>query len=204
MVAAWRHSFLRAELGTGVGVATARAGNVVGGGDFNADRLLPDLVRAAHAGRPAVLRHPHAIRPWQHVLDALHGYLSLAQALHDRPAQFATSWNFGPSADDAWTVAEVAAFALRQLGYGSCEVREQPYLHETAFLRLSSSRARQRLGWRPMLDIERTIAWTVEGYRALLNGGGRGWMEEQIDSYPGAAGPTLPAVLPAAAEAAHV
>ena len=202
VVAAWRHSFLQAQSGTAV--ASARAGNVVGGGDFNADRLLPDLMRAARSGRPAVLRHPQAVRPWQHVLDALRGYLLLAQALHNRPAEFATSWNFGPSADDAWTVAQVAAFALAQLGYGSWQAREQPYRHETAILRLSSSRARQHLGWRPRLDMERTIAWTVEGYRALMNGSGRGWMDDQIDrciDEDGAAAALPPT---AAIEVAHV
>lgn len=203
VVAAWRHSFLRAESGTGV--ATARAGNVVGGGDFNADRLLPDLMRAAHAGRPAVLRHPRAVRPWQHVLDALCGYLVLAQALHDRPAAFDTAWNFGPPADDAWTVAQVAAFALQQLGYGTWQAEEQPYRHETAILRLSSSRARRRLGWKPLLDMERTLGWTVEGYRALLNGGGRGWMDDQIERYLDEDRLARAAPSPAAsAEVAHV
>lgn len=200
-VGAWRASFLGPD--SGVGLASARAGNVIGGGDFSADRLVPDLIRAAQAGRPTLLRHPHAVRPWQHVLDALNGYLTLAQALHARPRDFATSWNFGPPDEASWTVAEVADAALRQLGYGSWRAEEQAYRHETAILRLSASRARQRLGWRPRLDTGRAVAWTVEGYRDLIRGRGRAWLDNQIDHYVEDQPVEMPAGAVAAREQVH-
>jgi CDP-glucose 4,6-dehydratase len=200
-VGAWRASFMGSD--SGIGVASARAGNVIGGGDFSADRLLPDLIRAAEAGRTTMLRHPHAIRPWQHVLDALSGYLSLAQALHARPRDFATSWNFGPPDDANWTVAEMADAALKRLGYGSWRAEERAYRHETAILRLSANRARQRLGWRPRLDTARAVAWAVDGYRDLLAGRGRAWLDGQIDRYLDEQPAQMPSGAMAMPETAH-
>ena len=105
----------------GCGVATARAGNVIGGGDLSPNRLVPDLVRAVAAGHPAQLRHPDAVRPWQHVLDAVSGYLQLAQALFDEPALHARPWNFGPEAGAEWTVRQVAEALVSGLGGGKVD-----------------------------------------------------------------------------------
>jgi CDP-glucose 4,6-dehydratase len=180
-VGAWRACFLGPS--SGVGLATARAGNVIGGGDFGPDRLLPDLIRAARAGTMARLRHPHAVRPWQHVLDAIAGYLTLAEALWWRPAEMAASWNFGPPEEATWTVAAIADEAFRRLGYGAWRSAAGPQRHEAPVLRLSAARARQRLGWRPVLDTEAAVAWAVEGYVELLDRGGRAWLEAQIERH---------------------
>ena len=206
VAAAYRATFLAEAR---VGVATARAGNVIGGGDMAPDRLVPDLVRAAlGGGRPAVLRYPHAVRPWQHVLDALAGYLLLAERLADDPATYAGGWNFGPDeAAEAWTVGRVAEELLRALGgdrraavaYAAGAPR-----HEVAVLRLSAARARERLGWRPLLPLPEAIAWTAEGYGRLLRhsggsaGGDTRWLDEQIGRYETRRIATTPAVMEAA------
>jgi CDP-glucose 4,6-dehydratase len=182
VTAAWRSSFFAVE--RRVGLATARAGNVIGGGDFAADRLLPDLVRAVEAGRTPVLRNPGAVRPWQHVLDALSGYLALAEALARDPAAHARSWNFGPLRAPSWTVAEVAELALQELGGGTWRAAEPGATAEAPTLRLCSMRARQRLGWAPRLDTATAVRWTIEGYRAL-GAGEPDWLAAQIARYEG-------------------
>lgn len=179
-VAAWRSSFFGRR---GIGLASARAGNVIGGGDFAADRLMPDLVLGAQAGRTIRLRYPAAIRPWQHVLDALSGYLLLAEALSEDSAEFAKSWNFGPTRTEPWTVAAVADAVMAALGGGSWESAKGDREPEAPVLRLCSLRARRQLGWEPRLDIEAAIEWTLEGYRALADGPGGDWLLAQIDRY---------------------
>ena len=188
VIEAYRHCYLRPE--DGVGLASARAGNVVGGGDFGSDRLLPDLVRAFLEGREPVLRAPDAIRPWQHVLDALEGYLMLAEALLRDPAAHARAWNFGPAASTPWRVSDVAAVVAEQLGGGTWRAAANGPRFETAVLRLSAEQARRRLGWRPRLPVRLALAWTVEGYRRLLKEGDCGWMEEQIERFQGLAPPS--------------
>lgn len=180
VTAAYRRTYLGRA---GVGVATARAGNVIGGGDMGADRLIPDLIRAWQAGRPAVLRQAGGIRPWQHVLDALAGYLLLAQRLIQDPSRYAGGWNFGPEPADAVTVGELAAAFHRALGAGCALHAVEPARHDEPVLRLSCARARGRLGWEPQLRIAEAVAWTAEGYRRLLVDGEAGWVEEQIERY---------------------
>ena len=158
---AFRRSFFSAPGGTRL--ASARAGNVVGGGDWGEDRLLPDIMRGALAGEEVRIRNPAAIRPWQHVLSPLSGYLVLAQALWDSP-EHATAWNFGPADEDArpvgWIVERVAELWPRELRW-THDDGEHP--REARYLRLDSSRAHARLGWRPPLDLasalEATVAW---------------------------------------------
>ncbi len=167
--AAWRDSFFppgrHAE--HGVAVATARAGNVVGGGDWGGDRLVPDLVRAALAGQVTPIRSPGAVRPWQHVLDPLAGYLQLAERLvQDGPAA-ARAWNFGPLDTGARTVGWIADRFCSLWGEGaawSADPGEHP--HEAHFLKLDSSRARWDLGWSPRLDVGQALEWSVDWYRA--------------------------------------
>ena len=166
----------------GIGVATARAGNVIGGGDLNQGRLLPDLVRAARAGQPVVLKYPEAIRPWQHVLDALHGYLLLAQACAGDPLNYSGAWNFGPGEQEHWNVGRVAGRVAGRLG-GSVDVCRPSEVLETLTLRLSAAKAECRLGWRPALDTGRAIDWAISGYERLLDTGEGSWLYEQISQF---------------------
>lgn len=154
-------------------LATTRAGNIVGGGDWADDRIVPDCARAVRAGEPVVLRRPDAVRPWQHVLDATAGYLRLGDALLREPEIAADAWNFGPPAEAAATVGEfVSDLVARWRGRGAAVadpvLRETPPVAERGVLTLDSSKARRLLGWRPMLDLEETIDWTVEWYATAL------------------------------------
>jgi CDP-glucose 4,6-dehydratase len=167
----------------GVGLATMRAGNVIGGGDAAEDRLIPDLVRAYVDERLAVLRRPEGVRPWQHVLDALAGYLLLAERLWQDPDGFAGPWNFGPDLRGSTTAGELAAAFAAALGGPRLEVAAGPTPHEAATLRLSAAQARRRLGWIPRLSLDETVRWTAQGYARLIGDGGTDWLAQQIDRY---------------------
>lgn len=164
---AYRHSFFS---GGEVAVASARAGNVIGGGDWAEDRLVPDLVRAVAAGRPAQIRNPDAVRPWQHVLNPLGGYLLLAQEL-SRSSRAVGGWNFGPEEGDAkpvrWLLERLRAAWGDELTWVDADAGHLP---ERATLLLDSSRARIELGWRPAWDLEETVGRTVRWYRAAATG----------------------------------
>jgi CDP-glucose 4,6-dehydratase len=147
-------------------VVTARAGNVIGGGDWARDRLVPDLVRAFLAGTPALIRNPDATRPWQFVLDALHGYLILAKARYE-DAEIPNAWNFGPSADDVKPVRWIAdRMALEWADRAQWEHDGGEHPHEASALTLDSTRARTLLHWRPLTGAETALDWTIEWYRA--------------------------------------
>lgn len=166
---AYRASFFSGA--DGPAVATARAGNVIGGGDWAADRLVPDLVRAALDGHVAPLRRPDAVRPWQHVLNPLHGYLLLAERMWADPG-LATGWNFGPADDDARPVRWIAE-RMADLWDGRLRWEAHPPppdRHEAAALRLDSARARERLGWVPRWDLGEGLRRTVEWFRARERG----------------------------------
>lgn len=167
LIASYRRSFFT-QGGSGLcqtAVASARAGNVIGGGDWAADRLIPDCIRAMEAGKPVVLRNPGAVRPWQFVLEPLRGYLMLAERLWEQPAEFCEGWNFGPDAKQVATVGEVAGQIAGLYG-GSVEAREETAApHEDAVLLLDSTKARERLGWVSQLPLEETLRWTAEWYR---------------------------------------
>jgi CDP-glucose 4,6-dehydratase len=168
VAAAYRHSFF--EDPDGPRIATARAGNVIGGGDFGAERLLPDLFRAASSGDTLRLRNPLAVRPWQHVLSPLSGYLLLAQALYESP-DFARAWNFGPDDSDTCTVEAVAERVCVLLHSGvSWEIDEGPHPRETPYLHLDSSLAQERLGWAPAMSLDAGLDATVDWFRALEAG----------------------------------
>jgi CDP-glucose 4,6-dehydratase len=148
-----------------VGIASARAGNVIGGGDFAADRLVPDCVRSVLKGEQVRIRSPRAIRPWQHVLEPLSGYLLLAERLWEDGAAHAEAWNFGPDDDDAVTVEHLVRSFCSFWGSGASYAADAgDHLHEATFLKLDCSKARSRLGWRPRWNLDRavesTIAWT--------------------------------------------
>lgn len=153
------------------GAASVRAGNVLGGGDRSRDRIMPDLVRALVHGTPITLRNPGATRPWQHVLDALHGYLLLAVKLSEAPRDFSGSWNLGPSSDGARTVREVAERTITCWGGEAGMIHIQPGgPPETAYLQLNCDKARRRLGWSPAWDFDRVVDETVRWYREVHAG----------------------------------
>jgi CDP-glucose 4,6-dehydratase len=152
----------------GVGVATARAGNVIGGGDWAVDRLVPDFVRAIERNEPIRLRRPAAVRPWQFVLEPLSGYLLLAARLWHKPAEFSSAWNFGPAPASNLAVHELAKRLVAAFGRGTIEIEEDDALHETGYLALNCAKAREQLDWQPVLGVEETIAWTAEWYAALF------------------------------------
>ncbi len=168
-----------------VAVATARAGNVIGGGDWSRDRLLPDAYRAAAAGTPVQIRNPGAVRPWQHVLEPLAGYLLLAQRLAEEGARIAGAWNFGPPASDARPVSEIMDRAASLWGPGlRWEIDRGAHPHEAKLLCLDAARARELLGWTPRLDLDTAVDWTVAWYKAFLGGAdARRLSEAQIERY---------------------
>jgi CDP-glucose 4,6-dehydratase len=164
----YRDSFLA---GRGVGAASARAGNVIGGGDYAADRLIPDIVGALCAGRTPELRSPAAIRPWQHVLEPLSGYCLLAQRLAADPRAFGKGWNFGPRPDDLASVATVAGQLARHWGLPADFAHQAgDHPHEAEVLTLDSTMALRELGWGPRLSLDEAIRWTAEWYRAQHSG----------------------------------
>ncbi|MCS6776665.1 MAG: CDP-glucose 4,6-dehydratase [Chloroherpetonaceae bacterium] len=174
VTAAYRRSYFPPERYAQhrTGVASARAGNVIGGGDWARDRLIPDIMRAFAVGEPVVIRNPEAIRPWQHVLEPLHGYLTLAEALFHAGAEFAGAWNFGPDDDDACPVRQVVERLAARWGAGAGWQQDAgSHPHEAHYLKLDSSLARARLQWRPRLDLQGALDWVVEWYRGVAQGG---------------------------------
>ena len=173
VVSAYRRSFFPVEAiaDGGMAVASVRAGNVIGGGDWATDRLVPDLVRAFAAEEPPAIRSPDAVRPWQHVLEALGGYLLIAERLLARDALFADAWNFGPAEDDARPVSWIVDRMRAAWGGAAAPV---PFAgavpHEAGLLRLDCSKARAHLGWRPSLPLGNALEWIVEWHKAV--GGG--------------------------------
>jgi CDP-glucose 4,6-dehydratase len=154
-----------------IGLASARAGNVIGGGDWSADRLVPDLVRALWSGEPAVLRNPAAIRPWQHVLDPLAGYLRYAERLAEDPARAPPALNFAPPDASARPVIDVAdRFAARFNDHPRWKSAGGSPFREAAILRLSAAKAAATLAWGPRLDFETAVAWTTDWYAAHRHG----------------------------------
>ncbi|HTU91482.1 MAG TPA: CDP-glucose 4,6-dehydratase [Gemmataceae bacterium] len=168
-------------------LATARAGNVIGGGDWAEDRLVPDLVRAASEGRPLILRNPHCVRPWQHVLEPLSGYLLLGQKLLAGEAAFAGAWNFGPDEDGAVPVESIVQ-QFRAV-WPRLRYESQPQVgapHEAGLLKLDSSKARDQMGWLPVWKWTEAVAVTAEWYRAFYESG-QPLSLRQLDAYVEAA-----------------
>ena len=179
---AYRKSFFN-ERGATL-VASVRAGNVIGGGDWAADRLVPDAMRAFAAAQPLRVRNPGSTRPWQHVLEPLRGYLLLAERLHAGERAAAKAWNFGPDQSDARPVSWVVDQIVRRWGSAACwqrDATEQP--HEAVALALDSDRARTELGWRPALPLDKALDWVVEWYQTFASRGARAVTLEQIARY---------------------
>jgi CDP-glucose 4,6-dehydratase len=167
----WQHTFFHPDRYGNAHhtlLASCRSGNVIGGGDWASDRILPDIIRAASRDQTATIRNPQAIRPWQHVLEPLSGYLLLGQKLLEGKKEFADAWNFGPPGEDAVTVEELASRVKRFWPEINYEFREDPKgLHETGTLRLDCSKARSGLLWKPVWDVGTAIEKTVSWYRAF-------------------------------------
>jgi CDP-glucose 4,6-dehydratase len=155
-----------------LGAATTRAGNVIGGGDWAEDRIVPDCIRAIEMNNPIKLRNPQATRPWQHVLEPISGYLLLAAKLRNQPEKYASSWNFGPSTSEVRTVLEVASSIIHQLGRGRIEIEaSQQHHHEARSLQLNCDKAHQLLGWFPRWNVDKALAATAQWYKTILDGG---------------------------------
>lgn len=154
----------------GLAMATARAGNVLGGGDFAADRLVPDVLAAWSRGEPVTLRYPQAVRPWQHALEPLTGYLQLAQGLYEQGPVVAGAWNFGPADADTCNVGDVVGRMAARWPLAPGLNIEQSELHEAGLLRLDSSRARQLLGWQPRWSLDDCLQQTLDWHQAWQRG----------------------------------
>ena len=187
VTAAYRNSYFHPEKYPthGVAIASARAGNVIGGGDWADDRLIPDIMRAITQGRAVTIRNPHAIRPWQHVLEPLSGYLKLAQKLYEEGAAYAEGWNFGPNDEDAKPVQWIVEQLTQSWGEGASwllDGGEHP--HEAHYLKLDCSKAKSRLDWHPRWHLDEALKRIVDWQKQYLYGRDmRAVTIEQIDLY---------------------
>jgi CDP-glucose 4,6-dehydratase len=175
LIASYRRAFFNPDTlaSHGIQLASARAGNVIGGGDFAEDRIVVDLIKALQAGETLKVRNPQAIRPWQHVLEPLSGYLSLAEKMLSSPSpQWCEAWNFGPEQESEKTVGELVDLFIKAWGSGNWEDISSPYhLHEAGILRLKIAKAKKNLDWCPTWSFEEMIQRTAHWYRSvLLNG----------------------------------
>lgn len=173
VTAAFRSSYFSASSyeDHGVALASARAGNVIGGGDWAEDRLVPDILRAISVGQPVNVRSPDAVRPWQHVLEPLSGYLQLAEKLYVEGPRFADAWNFGPDDADSRPVSWIVESLTRGWGENaSWKLDSAPHPHEAHYLKLDSSKARQGLGWKPRWDLRETLQRIVAWQKAYAAG----------------------------------
>ncbi len=193
VTAAYRSSYFNPEKYKehGVALASGRAGNVVGGGDWAEDRLIPDIIRAIAQGKPVNIRNPHAVRPWQHVLEPLSGYLQLAQKLYEEGASFAEGWNFGPSDEDAKPVQWIVERLIQLWGNGaSWELDRGDHPHEAHYLKLDCSKAKARLNWHPHWHLDETLSAIIEWQKYYQQGADmKKITQRQIESYSKGARP---------------
>ncbi len=166
VTSAYRNSFLKSS---GIAVSSARAGNVIGGGDWAADRLVPDILRAFEQNQPVTIRNPHATRPWQHVLEPLSGYLTLAERLYTQGQAFAEGWNFGPKDDDARPVQWIVEHMVSSWGKGASWQQDGGvHPHEANYLKLDISAAKARLGWQPRWTLATALELITTWHHAYL------------------------------------
>jgi CDP-glucose 4,6-dehydratase len=182
VTSAYSNSYLKNNR---VAVATARAGNVIGGGDWALDRLIPDVIKAYSQGKPAKIRNPEAIRPWQHVLEPISGYLTLAENLYDSVEEFSGAWNFGPNDIDTKPVKWVVEQLANSWGVdASWIVDGSSHPHEANYLKLDISKARLKLGWEPKWSLHKSLELTGQWYKNYYAGSNPGKISmEQIELY---------------------
>jgi len=167
-------------------VATVRAGNVIGGGDWGKDRIIPDAIRALENGKPVEVRNPDSVRPWQFVLEPLNGYLLLASKMHEDPEMFSGPWNFGPDPDSIITVKEVVEKVLKYYGKGNwVKTNDNGKLHESTLLNLDTNKARYLLGWKPKLNIDEAVKMTIEWYKNYHDKNIKKIINDQIERFMG-------------------
>lgn len=180
VISAYRRSYFS----DGALIASVRAGNVIGGGDWALDRLIPDIVRAMLAGRRPIIRNPSSVRPWQHVMEALSGYLQIGERLLEGHVEFAGGWNFGPSEEDAKPVEWIVEKILALWGAEGWERPDGPQPHEATLLKLDCSKARSALGWRPRLSLEASLERVVSWHKGVADGeDARSLSLEQLNGY---------------------
>ncbi|MDO8954830.1 MAG: CDP-glucose 4,6-dehydratase [Gammaproteobacteria bacterium] len=173
VTSAYRNSFFNPKdyANHGKGIASARAGNVIGGGDWSQDRLVPDLVNSLIQGKPITLRYPHSIRPWQHVFEPLSGYMQLVEQLWQQPENLSEAFNFGPLEADCISVGDLAKAFAREWGQSEAILAQQTsVLHEAGFLKLDISKAKSRLNWQPRSTIRQAIQYTADWYKNWQTG----------------------------------
>lgn len=183
---AYRKSFFNTDACAfhGKSLASARAGNVFGGGDWQVDRIIPDCIRALEPGDPIIVRSPHAVRPWQHVLEPLSGYLLLAEKMFENPTEYAEGWNFGPEGSSFLSVGMLVDLVVKAWGEGSWEDHSrQADFHEANLLKLDISKAKSLLGWSPVWNIDKAIVETVSWYRQYRTGNMHELCCRQINGY---------------------
>jgi len=182
VTAAYRNSFFTEATSA---IASVRAGNVIGGGDWATDRLVPDIFRSLSTGNTVSIRNKNAIRPWQHVLEPVSGYLLLAEKLFANKSEFSESWNFGPDDQDARPVSWIVDEICSRWGHGACwESANANGPHEANYLKLDSSKSRNKLGWQPSLVLKDALEWTVDWYRTYQSKGDMSvYTREQINKY---------------------
>lgn len=182
----WRNSFFNPQdyNNHGKSIASVRAGNVIGGGDWALDRIIPDCIKALEEEKAIEIRSPNSIRPWEHVLEPLSGYLMLGQKLIENPSKFTEGWNFGPELDSIVTVWEIAQKVILNYGSGElCDISDSEALHEAKLLALDITKARFKLGWKPTLNIDETVKLTVDWYRNYKSRNVYDLCVEQINSF---------------------
>ena len=167
VTSAYRRSFMEEN---GVGLATVRAGNVIGGGDWAEDRLIPDILRAFEKNTPVIIRNPKATRPWQHVLEPLSGYLVLAQKLYIEPENYAEGWNFGPKDEDTKPVDWILNSMVSKWSGSSWQLDSDVHPHEAGYLKLDISKANARLGWKPVWSLEQSLAKIIDWHQSWRSG----------------------------------
>ncbi|GAB6011234.1 CDP-glucose 4,6-dehydratase [Viscerimonas tarda] len=185
-IASWRRSFFNPDEYEkhGKSIASVRAGNVIGGGDWSLDRIIPDCVRALESGKAIDIRSPKAIRPWQHVLEPLSGYMLLAMKMWHEPTGYCEGWNFGPRTESIATVWDIAEKVVENYGEGKLNDLSDPNaLHEAKLLMLDISKAKYKLGWEPRMNINQTVALTIDWYKRYRDDDVYNLCVEQIRRY---------------------